>query len=41
MLFDALRGYLHPSDPGKIKFLEEHRILPNLQRLLQGPAPQA
>jgi nicotinamidase-related amidase len=36
VLFDALRGYLHPSDPGKIKFLEEHRILPNLQRLLRG-----
>jgi ureidoacrylate peracid hydrolase len=36
VLFDALRGYLHPSDPGKIKFLEERRILPNLQRLLHG-----
>ena len=36
ILFDALHGYLHPSDPAKIKFLKEHNILENLQRLLAG-----
>ena len=36
VLFDALNGYLHPRDLGKIAFLEERNILPNLQRLLAG-----
>jgi ureidoacrylate peracid hydrolase len=36
ILFDALHGYLHPSDPQKIAFLDKHNILPNLQRLLAG-----
>jgi nicotinamidase-related amidase len=36
VLFDALHGYLHPSDPKKQAFLEEHNILRNLQRLLAG-----
>jgi ureidoacrylate peracid hydrolase len=36
VLFDALHGYLHAKDPGKARFLDERRILPNLQRLLQG-----
>jgi nicotinamidase-related amidase len=36
VLFDALTGYLHPSDPGKVAFLREHHILDNLQRLLAG-----
>jgi nicotinamidase-related amidase len=36
VLFDALHGYLHPSDPKKQAFLAEHGILPNLQRLLAG-----
>src|SRR3954466_987361 len=34
ILFDALHGYLHPSDPKKVAFLEERNILQNLQRLL-------
>ena len=34
ILFDALHGYLHPSDPKKVAFLEERNILKNLQRLL-------
>lgn len=33
VLFDALHGYLHPKDPGKVRFLAERNILPNLQRL--------
>jgi len=36
ILFDALHGYLHPTDPKKIAFLDERKILPNLQRLLAG-----
>jgi nicotinamidase-related amidase len=36
VLFDALNGYLHPSDPEKQAFLQRHNILPNLQRLLDG-----
>jgi nicotinamidase-related amidase len=36
ILFDALHGYLHPSDPDKQRFLAEHNVLPNLQRLLAG-----
>jgi nicotinamidase-related amidase len=36
IMFDALNGYLHPSNPAKVKFLEERNILPNLQRLLEG-----
>lgn len=36
VLFDALHGYLHPADPAKIAFLEQHNILANLQRLLAG-----
>jgi len=34
ILFDALHGYLHPSDSKKVAFLEERNILKNLQRLL-------
>jgi nicotinamidase-related amidase len=34
ILFDALHGYLHPSDPKKVAFLEERNTLQNLQRLL-------
>jgi ureidoacrylate peracid hydrolase len=36
VLFDALHGYLHPSDPAKRAFLDERNILKNLQRLLAG-----
>ena len=36
VLFDALHGYLHPTDPQKVRFLEERRILANLQSLLAG-----
>ena len=36
VLFDALHGYLHPKDPGKVRFLEERHILPNLRRLLDA-----
>jgi nicotinamidase-related amidase len=36
VLFDALHGYLHPDDPAKRVFLEAHKILANLQRLLVG-----
>ncbi len=36
ILFDALNGYLHPSNPEKQKFLSERNILPNMQRLLAG-----
>jgi nicotinamidase-related amidase len=36
VLFDALHGYLHPTDPAKVAFLEERSILSNLQRLLAG-----
>jgi ureidoacrylate peracid hydrolase len=36
ILFDALHGYLHPSDPKKVAFLEQRSILKNLQRLLAG-----
>jgi ureidoacrylate peracid hydrolase len=36
VLFDALHGYLHPKAPGKVRFLEERHILPNLTRLLDG-----
>jgi ureidoacrylate peracid hydrolase len=34
ILFDALHGYLHPSDSKKVAFLKERNILKNLQRLL-------
>jgi len=34
VLFDALNGYLHPSDPEKVAFLAQGNILANLQRLL-------
>ncbi len=36
ILFDALHGYLHPSDPAKARFLDERKILTNLQKLLAG-----
>ena len=36
VLFDALNAYLHPADAAKQKFLEERKILPNMQRLLKG-----
>src|SRR5919199_5847607 len=36
VLFDALHGYLHPTDPHKARFLEERNILRNLRRLLEG-----
>jgi ureidoacrylate peracid hydrolase len=36
VLFDALNGYLHPRDPKKIAFLEQHQVLANLERLLAG-----
>jgi ureidoacrylate peracid hydrolase len=36
VLFDALNGYLHPSDPAKVQFLAERNIIGNLQRLLEG-----
>jgi ureidoacrylate peracid hydrolase len=36
VLFDALHGYLHPADPKKRAFLEQHKILGNLKRLLAG-----
>ncbi len=36
ILFDALHGYLHPSSPEKQRFLAQHNILPNMQRLLAG-----
>jgi ureidoacrylate peracid hydrolase len=36
VLFDALNGYLHPKDPDKAAFLDRHRIVPNMQRLLAG-----
>jgi nicotinamidase-related amidase len=36
VLFDALQGYLHPSDPAKAAFLKDRGILGNLQRLLAG-----
>jgi nicotinamidase-related amidase len=37
VLFDALNGYLHPTDNlAKVAFLKAHSILPNLQRLLAG-----
>ena len=36
VLFDALNGYLHPADSGKVQFLAERNILANLQRLLAG-----
>lgn len=36
VLFDALHGYLHPADPEKQAFLDQRKILPNLQRLLAG-----
>jgi ureidoacrylate peracid hydrolase len=36
VLFDALNGYVHPKDPEKAAFLAKHKILENLQRLLQG-----
>jgi ureidoacrylate peracid hydrolase len=34
VMFDALNGYLHPTNPGKVKFLADRNILPNMQRLL-------
>lgn len=36
IMFDALNGYLHPSDPKKVAFLAEHNIVPNMQRLVTG-----
>src|SRR5690242_17327019 len=36
ILFDALHGYLHPTDAQKRKFLDERNILKNMQRLLAG-----
>jgi ureidoacrylate peracid hydrolase len=36
VLFDTLHGYLHPKDEAKAKFLQEHKILENMQRLLQA-----
>jgi nicotinamidase-related amidase len=36
LLFDALHGYLHPSNPTKQAFLDERNILKNLVRLLDG-----
>jgi nicotinamidase-related amidase len=36
VMFDTLHGYLHPSDPEKVKFLADRNILPNMQRLLAG-----
>ena len=36
ILFDALHGYLHPTDPKKLAFLQDRKILANLQRLLAG-----
>jgi len=36
VMFDTLHGYLHPSDPAKVKFLADRNILPNMQRLLAG-----
>jgi nicotinamidase-related amidase len=36
VLFDALHGYLHPKDDAKRRFLAEHNILANMQRLLAG-----
>lgn len=36
ILFDALHGYLHPTDPKKQAFLKERNILENLQRLHAG-----
>jgi len=36
ILFDALHGYLHPTNPAKQEFLKERNVLPNLMRLLAG-----
>jgi nicotinamidase-related amidase len=36
ILFDTLHGYLHPKDEAKRRFLAEHNILGNMQRLLSG-----
>src|SRR3954462_4273062 len=36
VLFDTLHGYLHPKDEAKRRFLAEHNILANMQRLLAG-----
>lgn len=36
VLFDSLNGYLHPPEAGKIEFLAERNILPNLARLQGG-----
>ena len=36
VLFDTLHGYLHPTDPKKKAFLKEHKILPNMKKLLAG-----
>jgi nicotinamidase-related amidase len=36
VLFDTLHGYLHPQDEAKRRFLAEHNILANMQRLLMG-----
>jgi hypothetical protein len=36
VLFDTLHGYLHPTDAKKREFLKEHKILPNMKRLLAG-----
>jgi nicotinamidase-related amidase len=36
VLFDALNGYLHPSDAAKRAFLAERKIIQNLKLLLAG-----
>jgi nicotinamidase-related amidase len=34
ILFDVLNGFLHPSDPDSQRYVKEHKIIENLQRLL-------
>lgn len=36
ILFDTLNVYLHPKNPKQRHFLEEHNVLPNMTRLLNG-----
>lgn len=36
IMFDTLNGYLHRDNPDKAKFLDERKILPNMQSLLAG-----
>ncbi len=36
IMFDALNGYLHPSDPAKEQNLRNWKIRENMQRLLSG-----